>query len=154
MAGLEVSSAQHREVFLNDVQIIITINGVFGLAWKNPDRFNWSKLFPPLSHSPPGRDPFLVAGVSPSNLDNLRPPRDYPIKWQNLHNAIEIIIDLKNLRPYPVWVSNNDDVVLVLHDHKNSTGVTTDWTVTAQGYGKAYSGPPLTVPVEAVPIIE
>lgn len=149
--GLKLRVHNTGEVFLNDVQIIITISGVFGLHWKNPDRFRRAKLFPPVI--PPQRDPFSVGGIDPSDLETLR-VRDYPVKWQNLDDAIEITIDLKHLRPHPVWVSKDDDVVLVLRDHSNSTGVTVDWTVTAQGYGKAYAGTPLTVPVETVPMTE
>lgn len=149
--GLKFRVNNTSEVFLNDVQIIITIDGAFGLPWRNPRNFRRSKLFPPVV--PPQSDPFLVSGVDPSELESLR-SRDYPIKWQNLDNAIEITIDLKHLRPYPVWESNDHDVVLVRSNHDNTAEVAAEWTVTAQGYGKVYTGTSLAIPVESVSMLD
>lgn len=142
--GLRFRLRNTGEVFLNDVQVIITIDGVRGLQCLHLDRFEQAKLLPPVI--PATRDPYT--GIDPSFYDDLR-IADYPVTWKSLNDAVEITIDLKHLRPHPAWESEDDDIVLVVNDAE-STEVTARWTVTAQGYGKVYEGQVRTVPAEPV----
>ncbi|XVA03369.1 hypothetical protein ACQ86I_06440 [Prescottella equi] len=147
--GLRFRLRNTGQVFLNDVQVIITIEGVRGLQSLHRDRFEQAKLLLPVI--PARRDPY--AGVDPSFYDDLR-IADYPVTWKNLDDSVEITLDLRHLRPHPVWESEADDIVLF---HGGDTGigeVAARWTVTAQGYGKVYEGEVRTIPVEPVTILD
>lgn len=146
--GLQFRLRNTGEVFLNDVQVIITISGVRGLPYLHRDRFDQAKLLPPVI--PAQTEPYAV---DLSFYDELR-IADYPVTWKNLDGAVEIILDLRHLRPHPVWESETDDIVLVLNGDTGSADVTARWTVTAQGYGKMYEGPEQTIPVKPISFLD
>ncbi|EQM29986.1 hypothetical protein N601_30105 [Rhodococcus erythropolis DN1] len=146
--GLRFRLKNTGEVFLNDVQVIITISGVRGLQCLHLDRFDQAKLLSPVIPAP--KDPY--AGIDPSFYDDLR-IADYPVTWKSLDDSVEITLDLKHLRPHPAWVSEADDIILVANLAASSE-VTAEWTVTAQGYGKVYEGQAITIPVEQASIQE
>ncbi|CCW14437.1 hypothetical protein EBESD8_50060 [Rhodococcus aetherivorans] len=147
--GLRFRLRNTGEVFLNDVQAIITIEGVRGLQYLHRDRFEQAKLLPPVF--PARRDPY--AWVEPGFYDDLR-IADYPVTWKNLDDSVEITLDLRHLRPHPVWESEADDIVLVHSGDIGGTEVAARWTVTAQGYGEVHEGEVRTIPVEPVSFLD
>ena len=138
------------DVFLNDVQIIITIDGAFGVPWEGDEEFELAECIEPFSR--PTRGAFTP--LPQPNLSHLR-SKDYPISWKNEQDEgkVEIIIDLKHLRPHPAWRSDQGDLVLFVLDDSASS-LTAEWTVTAQGYGNVYNGPAIEIPVESSPFAE
>jgi hypothetical protein len=84
--GLKFLVRNTGEVFLNDVQIIITITGARGLEWIAVDRFKKAKLFPPVI--PPAPNPYASA-IDLDTYDAIRPP-GYPISWRNLDRDYQL----------------------------------------------------------------
>jgi len=148
--GLEFKVHNTGEVFLNDVRIVITIDGVRGLKWKDPGQFEFYELCPPLY--PTQKGPLGDIWVP----EPLRP--HHPVKWKNLAHAVEITIDLQHLRPHPEgspspeWSGDHDLVLVLLNQDDPAATVTAEWVVTAQTYGKAYKGQPCTIPTRAIDI--
>ncbi|MBF6083876.1 hypothetical protein IU485_21130 [Nocardia cyriacigeorgica] len=138
--GLRFRVRNTGNAYLNDVQITVKICGGRGLAWKDPDRFDFDELFPPVVK--PAPDPFDNRW-----LDGLR-PKDYPIDWENVEDdAVVVTIDLERLPPYPEFKSRDDDVVLVC-EASGQSKLVVEWMVTAQGYGTVYTGEPTQVLVQ------
>lgn len=151
-AGLKFRLRNTGNVFLNDVQIILTIPDVRGVWWKDRDLFDEDKLFPPVLPAP--IDPLDPANLYHQDyLDDYR-MADYPVSWRNIGKAVEITLDLKHLRPHPVWESDDDDIILLVDGEHPPTELSATWTVTAQGYGAAYKGAPVTIPVESKSVID
>lgn len=73
------------------------------------------------------------------------------VSWKNTgHNTVEVTLNLVHLRPYPEWVSNDDDIVLFVPSQEVRPSIEARWTVTAQGYGRAYEGDALTLVVQGM----
>lgn len=149
-APLQFELQNVGEVFLNAVQVIITIDNAFGVAWKGEEAFEFDECIEPFVK--PTRSPYFAPPMP--NLSGLR-TRDYPISWKNVdeQGQVEITIDLQYLRPHPTWRSDRGDlVVFVLEEDVRS--LTAEWTITAQGYGNFFSGPPVEISVENSPFAE
>ncbi|KLL95672.1 hypothetical protein NJ76_23945 [Rhodococcus sp. IITR03] len=146
--GLRLRVRNNSEAFLHEVQVIITIDGVLGLGWQHPERFEMDLFLPPVLPAP--EDPYAFDS---SYIDDLRPV-DYPVSWRNIDGAVEITVDLKHLRPHPAWESDDSDIVLFLDHPHPPVELSAEWTVTAQGYGTVHHGAALPVAVEAMPCLD
>ncbi|MGV0748054.1 hypothetical protein [Mycolicibacter minnesotensis] len=151
--ALRVHIENQAESFLNDVQIILTFHGAVGLDFEGLDGFRIEKVRDPNWQAP--YDPLY--GRMPISLP--RPARrdDYPIEWRhNDDGDLEVTINLARLRPHPVWRTESvgEDVVLVVEPDSDADQITVTYTVTAQGYGKAFVGEPFTVDVERVDMLD
>jgi hypothetical protein len=146
--GLRLRLRNIEQVFLNDVQVIITIKGAQGLDWEERDNFGFDEFIPPVS--PPGQ-PLFDTYLPPPVTDYRKGLQlaDAPLEWDNTDaETIVITIDLPHLRPDQTWTSDNELLILRAIDHTASS-LTAEWTVTAQTYGESYSGVPLSIPVQA-----
>ncbi|MGB2720257.1 MAG: hypothetical protein WBG53_04645 [Rhodococcus sp. (in: high G+C Gram-positive bacteria)] len=146
--GMRLRLRNIEKVFLNDVQVIITIKGAQGLDWVDRDAFEFSEFIPPVS--PPG-EPLFDSFLRPPVMGYSKGLQlaGAPLEWENVDDeTVVITIDLQHLRPDQTWTS--DDELLILHaiDHTASS-LTAEWTVTAQTYGESYSGAPINIPVQA-----
>lgn len=146
--GLRFQVRNTGGAFLNDVQIIVTIHEAQGIAWRLPDRFDEDRLFPPVVP-----DPVDMWASTPELLDDFR-NTSYPVSWRNVGDAVEVTLDLKHLRPHPVWESDDDDVVLLVEGKDLPAELSAKWTVTAQGYGTVYEGTQIAVPVESKSVLD
>lgn len=133
----------NSQALLNDVQVVITIRGVRGTDWLGPEHWDIDKVLPPVF----ARARNELAGYDSAHLETLR-FKDYPLTWKSRNDTVVVTIDLPRLRPVPPWEPPGPDVVLILEDSE-LTEVTAEWTLTAQGYGEAYHGAPVTIPVHA-----
>lgn len=146
--GVRLRLRNIERVFLNDVQLKITIKGTQGFDWAERDAFDIDEFIPPVA--PPRRSPFETY-LSPPVIDYGKGLQlaGAPLTWENVDDeTIVITIDLQHLRPDEIWTS--DDELLILHavDHTASS-LSAEWTVTAQTYGESYSGEPIEIPVVA-----
>lgn len=151
--GLRLRLRNVGRVFLNDVQVIITITGAQGLDWEERDAFELGEFVTPFD---PPRRSALDSVLMSSAVDYSKGLQlaDAPVTWENTDNqSVTITIDLKHLRPTPAWQSEADILMLRAVDDTASS-LTAEWTVTAQTYGDSYSGPAIAIPVEAVTIAD
>lgn len=152
-SGVRLRLRNVGRVFLNDVQVIVTIKGAQGLDWEERDAFDQNEFITPFA--PPSKP--LFDAFIPS------PAMDYrtglqlagaPLTWENTDDqTLTITVDLKHLRPHPAWRSDDNILILRAVDHTTSS-LTAEWTVTAQGYGDSHTGPALEIPVEATSFAE
>lgn len=145
--GVRLRLRNIERVFLNDVQVIITIKGAQGLDWEERDAFDFKKFIPPFT--PPSKSPYDYS-IPPEVMDYSKGLQlaGAPLTWENVDDdTIVITIDLQHLRPDGKWTS--DDNLLILHavDHTASS-LSAEWTVTAQTYGEPYTGTAIAMPVE------
>lgn len=141
--GLRFRLKNVGEVFLNDVQVIITIQGAQGAEWEDSSRFEQDDFVKPLRPRQPDMFSRLVGAAVAHG-------EEPPVSWRNVTaDAVEITLNLRHLRPQPEWVSDDDDMVLRATRVEDST-VTATWMVTAQDYGKAHEGASLELPVTGV----
>ena len=134
--------------FLTNVQIILTFHGGRGLEFVPPEEFEWERLKDPAWEPPTG--PY---GLPPISMPSFT-PAGYPISWENNDDGdLEVTIDLPELRPHPAWRHRGDDVVLIARDGLDDA-LTVTYTVTAGGYGTAFEGEPMSIPVEHVDMID
>jgi hypothetical protein len=138
----------NSQALLNDVQVVVTIRGVRGTDWLGPEHGDIDKVLPPVFA--PARNPLV--GYDSAQFETLR-FKDYPLTWKSQNDTVVVTIDLPQLRPVPPWESPGPDVVLLLTDSE-LTEVTAEWTLTAQGYGEAYYGDSVTIPVHVAPMGE
>lgn len=139
--GLKFHLKNVGEVFLDVVQVIITIEGAQGIEWENTADFEPDEFVSPLW---------------PQQTNSLRAIRfaikrqREPVTWRNTTpKTVQITVDIDHLRPHPEWDSAHNDLVLRATDVESPNVIAT-WTVTAHGYGKAHEGPPVEIPVASV----
>lgn len=140
--ALRFSLTSNTPAMLNDVQVVIAVQGARAVAWLGPECFDLDKVLPPLFRT---SQPFS-GGLDTSYLRTMR-PLGYPLSWENKNGTAVITIDLKHLRPHPRWESPRADIVLILSE-PDVTELTAEWTLTAQGYGEPFHGVPATIPVQ------
>ncbi len=139
----------NAEGFFTNVQLVLTFHGAKGLDYEPIENFVWEKL-----ENPGWTKPFDLydLGVTPP----MRPSfgSQNPVKWEHDDNRDLVVkITLAELRPYDVWPSDDDDVVLMLQGESlGSVDVT--YTVTAYEHHDRLEGDPFTVPVEEVDMFE
>ncbi|MGB3352000.1 MAG: hypothetical protein WBB00_04425 [Mycobacterium sp.] len=137
-----------ERVFLNDVQVKITIKGAQGLDWEERDAFDFDEFIPRVT---PPRTPLFDPYIPPPAMDYSTGLQfaGAPLAWENVDDeTIVITIDLQHLRPDETWTSDDELLILRAVDHTASS-LSAEWTVTAQTYGESYSGEPIQIPVEA-----
>lgn len=136
------------EVFLKEVEVIVTFHGARGVSHKGLHAYEFNKVENPKWTPPAGPYGITTAYAEPIELAR---PRDYPIEWRhNDDGDLEVVVTLPQLRPHPEWRSDrfDDDVVLIVDPEFNGDEITVSYTVTANPYGKHLVGQPFTVPVE------
>lgn len=141
------------EVFLNKVEVILTLHGVRGVAHKGLEAYEFNRVENP-EWTPPAGPYGITAYAEPLALAR---PRDYPIDWRhNDDGDLEVAVTLPQLRPHPAWRSDHfgDDVVLIVDPEFDGDEITVTYTVTADPYGKHLVGKPFTIPVERRPMYE
>lgn len=151
--ALRVHIENRAESFLNDVQVILTFHGAFGVDFEGMDSFRFEKVGDP-DWQPPS-DPRL-GGVA-LTIPQLARRDDYPIDWRhNEDGDLEVTITLARLRPHPEWCSDSvgEHIVLVVDPSAEADEITVTYTATAQGYGRKYVGDPFTVPVEKTDMLD
>lgn len=146
--GMRLRLRNIERVFLNDVQVKITIKGVQGLDWEERDAFDFDEFIPPVT--PPSR-PLFDPYIPPPAMGYSKGLQfaGAPLTWENVDDeTVVITIDLQHLRPDEIWTSDDEPLILHAVDHTASS-LSAEWTVTAQTYGESYSGDPIEIPVEA-----
>lgn len=136
------------QAFLQDVEVIITIQGARAVHWLGPEYFDDDKLFAPVF--PPQSS--YVAGIDPAEMAKVR-LKDYPTSFKSRHDTVTVTIDLPRLRPHPAWENEQDDLVLLAVD-REAAEIVAQWTATAQGYGEHYEGDPVRIPVQAISVAD
>lgn len=137
--GLQFRIKNVGDVYLNNVQVIITIDGAQGLRWEHEEEFDADEFVSPIW--PKRQDPW-------NHMASIRSvTRANSVSWRNTSDdTVEITLDRERLPPIPEWISEDDDLVLLAVD-PTAGALTASWTVTAQGYGKPYEGPAKELPV-------
>ena len=132
--------------FLINVEVILMFHGAEGVKNVDAEDFKLQR-----QQDPDWLEPVGQFGVR-MPLD-LPLPADYPAHFRNVDGGLRVTINLAQLRPLPPWESEHEDVVLIVRDH-SLDAVNVTYTATAQGYGEAFVGDPITVPVEAVSSVD
>ncbi|MGW4340796.1 hypothetical protein ACWEK5_49800 [Rhodococcus koreensis] len=141
--GLRFTVTNNAESFLTQVELILTFHGVKGFEkdyLHNPNHLTRYLLNP--GWEPSDLQEWMAAKVFIPRLANRE------VQWQNDGNDLQVTITLKELRPEPaVWRSEPDEVIVMVSPSETPIEVT--WFATAHGHGTAFTGEPITLPVDA-----
>lgn len=136
--GLRFRVTNRAESFLKEVTLTITFHGARGVKWRDgADEDEWNDLVGSIDDY---RHPFAMPSIVTTDFT----PAGYPVQWENKDGALVVTIKRDSLPPEPDWVSDDDDVVLVV-DPDVHEPVHVTWMATAANYGTAFRGE-LTVP--------
>lgn len=146
--GIQVRVVNRTSRYLRGVRIEISLDQpAEALAWNDPEDRKYIAKFP---HAPKdwGSDPYL--GVL---LPRMTPPLMYP---RSIHGVLRIVtespitlvMEMDDVRPHEVYVSDDDDVVLAIVATEIDPGpIRGRWSMTAEDVHELFSGD-LEVPVE------
>ncbi|OLT34547.1 hypothetical protein BJF84_17230 [Rhodococcus sp. CUA-806] len=102
--GVRLRLRNIERVFLNDVQVIITIKGAQGLDWEERDAFDFKEFVPPFA--PPRKSMYDFSIPPPQDYSKGMQLADAPLTWENADDeTVVITIDLQHLRPDQIWTS-------------------------------------------------
>jgi hypothetical protein len=132
--------------FPKNVQVVLRFEGAAFVYKRDTEDFCWQKL------EGPSWRPVGLYGMTTVPL-NLPRPADDPVHPKNIGQNLEIKINLAELRPEPPTESEHDDIVLIAH-HSDRDEINVNWFATAEGYGEAFHGSPIRVPVVPVDMVE
>lgn len=124
--------------YLASPEMIITIDGAFGIDKTDLDRVKTADVLPPVV--PRVRSPFEL---TPLELPTFPVPG---ISWENTEVGLEIRLTPEALRPQTPWVLRDSDlVVLVASDAVDA--LHGEWSFTAEGSGERVTGD-IVVPID------
>lgn len=146
--GLKFRLRNEEKGFLTNVEVVLTFHGCRGVDFFPIEYFEWQKV------ENPDWKPYSVQQLAMMGFAASPPQvqlRDYPVDYDHDEDGhLRVTITLPELRPRKLWVSEDQDVVLVLRE-LDLDEVTVTYTATAYQHDDVYEGVPRMVPVERVP---
>ncbi|TJY67357.1 hypothetical protein E4J89_15770 [Arthrobacter sp. CAU 1506] len=128
--GIRVVS---RDRFVAKPHLIVTFHNCSVLDFREADEADFEKVVEPIVRQ---QSRFVLG---PDLSDYGMRSRDYPVRWTNQSDNVEVTLTPESFRPNVPWTSDLDDYVLLARDPRAGS-VTVTWMLTEDGNDEVTKG--------------
>lgn len=144
LSSVTIRAKNETKTFLQDVELKIHLEGsVRGAEWIDDGDYDSADLGlpdPPRSWGPTQRSTFPdMLGTSYSPSVNMPFAGRSTIKWNN-SGSVDLSIHVGDLRPLGEYVSDDDELILLVPRDHDADTVEGTWHITARGHNEIYTG--------------